>query len=1469
MASDYKRIAEENRVRYGSDPEYRRFFYEQLYKEKTHFVYELIQNAVDSKSCQLELRLKKNEIFVWNDGDQFSEKDVRSICSLGSSSKDLTQIGTFGIGFKSVYNYTDYPEIYSDDESFRILDLTQPEGINNMMPQIVEQVNKGRTAFRLPFKDDLSQEDIELLKDQFCKLGERWALLFLRDLERDFKRDFKTIKWIDECDGQTGICSCNRHPHRKIRNASEIELTMSLNGENQLSEMFLVFHKTVQPSPDVIDALLKQTKHDEKRQKIQQSAKKRQPIEIAFKLHDGSITEMDDNCVLFAYLPTQKGTHLKFLIQARYQTTSGRADIQDPSENPWNRWLVQETAKFLPEILEQLKAGDLLEPSFFNILPLSGDDKVRTDDKVPLEFEPIVKVLEDAMGEKPLVPTQDGGYAKAENVFYPESTPLRKLVKSSGMHSDSSLLHPYIRKDAKESERCFDVMAKAGVREIDAGDLLCWLEKQSLDWFKKRTYKWMRSLYVYFNRKWSESEWERIRKIPLVRLENGEHARVSKQLVYFPPDTDEAREDIGPFLNELPILRSTLLKGEDHSHINAFLKKLGVKMLRSRSLIIESICPLYSQPNKPAIMKNRRHVRYIFKSWQKAAESERSRLEESVSKVPILRAYKGIQRESFDFVVPRSAYLSQAYTGDNDLETYFSVSNNDLWFVDDKYLKHEFDTEMWFQFLKAIGSRSTPRVIQKKISRTSESYANYQKFNAELTKRNIELEYTTRWWETNVEDRYLQGLSEVLDKVKKYGEVDLSRTIWQLLVKIVSPLPSETWNQNTFFINRFQGIYRWFYRTNQRKFFDAAFYRQLKEIVWLFDEQGNLRLPSECFAPINGNREVLGDSVPYLHPNFDVGTRPTRWLAGKLGIHLQADADGVLDYLKILRQTEASIEKVKPIYKFFSLKDVPLQKFETEPLIFTPEPEPRWWRIDEVFWENESEVFGNARGYLKAYYSEDLESFFTTSLGVPKRADSLDYVRRIQEIASAEKVEDVKVRERVKILYNCLWQSLRKGDSLLASEEWEQMRAGRCWLGKKGSEWDFFFLHELVWKDDDYRSRLLKDKIPFSTFDSNLLEFAKYLGVKGCYEVSDVEVECYSNQGEDQIWSEKVKNLYPYICDFLNSPRLCEEYGEGKPAEVLNRLSVCQAEKLEVRYKLKGISVPDPNPRQSFLEKTRGTLWLGLEEDKEAYPDLIGDALQDHFGTNQLREFTKDLLLTDFHKTTLLGWERRGFKPNFCLLPSESDSEENEDNSSESVDERLPDETGGKNDSETNNSESETPTVHEDPETGCGESDSTTDVSDTPMHRPRPDRSDARWHSGSGRVTPNRNRGAGYSRSGGGGGEGEDHLTLKKYLADNPSLFGEGLELVDTEYRFRSGDEADILFEDGSGNPITVEVKPPILSGSDQEVWQAVKYKHLAAVKYKLPCEQVRSILAAPEIPDDVKEKCQELGIEPFEVSQR
>ena len=1508
MASDYKKIAEEHKKDYGRKTKHLRI-YKRLYSDKTHFVYELIQNADDSGSSHLKLLLGENRLLIWNDGRQFEEKDVRNICSLGSSDKDLTNIGTFGIGFKAVYNYTDFPEIYSDDERFCIRDFIKPEGIDEMTPEIAKLVNEGRTVFRLPLKDSFHQEDdLEHLENRLCNLSKERSLLFLRHLER--------VEWKDERTSQKGVYSCDRHPFEKIQNVPEnesvelVKLTALLNGDSKPSETFLVFCKKVPPPKDVIDKLLKQAEDEEEQQRIQQSAEEPQPIEIAFKLQDDSITAMDDNCVLFAYLPTQKKIGLKFLIQARYQTTPARDNIPKPSENPWNGWLVKETANYLPEVLEKLKEAGLLKPAFFNVLPLKR--------QVENDFEPIAKTAREAMGEKRLVPTENGGYAKAENVFYPHRGSLRNLVECNWIYPNSSWLHP----DIGLSGHAFNVVREAGVKEINVSQVLNWLEKQDLSWFEDRCEKWLRSLYVYLlksvNNQISQSA--RINRLPLVRLESGKHVSAAAQSVFFAPDTDEAREEIKSFLKDLPVLQSSLLAGEESNEIEDFLENhLGVRPLRPENLIKESICPLYRHLNKPTVMKNRRHVRYIFQSWQKAKEPERRRLERSISNVPILRAYNGIQRESCDFVVPRSAYLPQAYTGDDDLETYFSVSNGDLWFVDDKYLTNKSNTEVWLQFLKAIGAMNMPPIHDVAVSGSKEECEDRGITYENSTRPFEDGEFKDMWYrrpyqyfDGHIIDASFDGLSEVLAQIGNHNKIGLPKALWGLLVKLVSSLPSEEWQQYAFFRNLFQGTYYWFYQTDRQKFFDAAFYRQLKETAWLRDEQGNLHSPDECFVPTSKNQKILGDSVIYLHSDIDISTRPARWLAEKLGMHLQANAEGVLDYLQILSQTETSIEKIEPIYEFLWSEDEHLWRFEEEPLIFTPEPEPRWWRTDEVFWEDESPVFGDDRGYLKAHYSEDLESFFTTSLGVPKHADTLDYVRGIQDIASKGQAGTKEIRDRVQKLYRRLWQSLQEKEGLLENEEgeeeWMQVLEDTCWLGRKGEEWGFFSLQELVWKDDDYRSELFKNEVPFWTFDNDLLEFAKGLGVKGCYQDSNIEFDYYGDQEEDANWSAKVRGLNQNIWDFLNSPHLCGEHEKEKSTQILNRLSVRRVKKLEVRFRLKGVSILDPNPRQSFLEEAdqEATLWLASEANEDQYAWLIGDALQDYFGdVKELSAFVEDLLTKKDKESVLTRWQQKGLRKNICVPPLEENSEESEEDRAALVGEKLPNESSDENanaavdasdmdppmngkhdDSAVNESDKsetqlssdenknspmgepgvEIPTANEIPEKDSGDPNSGREESGSHTYTSSGTSSVNR--SGGHSISASSSKSGGGHGGGGGSGEGEKHENLKRYLANNPSQFGEGLELVEIEYTFGSGDRVDILLKNGAENPVTVEVETGFSSGAGRYVgvWQAVKYQHLAAMKCGLPCEQVRSILAAPEIPEDVKEKCKELGIEPIEV---
>ena len=1206
MATDYEKISQENERRYGEETEHLRI-YKRLYSDKTHFVSELIQNADDSKSQHLELQLDSNALFVWNDGRQFTEEDVRNICSLGLSDKDLTQIGTFGIGFKAVYNYTDSPEIYSGIEWFLIRDLIKPEVIHvdKITPKIATHLNKGRTVFQLPFKSSLRQEDIERLEMRLRDLDKR-SLLFLRHLE--------AVHWRNTDDTQGGSYFCHRFPHDKIQNASYVKLQTSVNGADQLTETFLVFRKEVQPPQYVIDELLHQAEDSKEKQRIQRSAEELQPVEVAFKLHDGGITMMN-NCVLFAYLPTQIKTDLRFIIQARYQTTPARDNI--PDYNPWNKWLVQETAGFLPDVLEQLKVSGLLEPPFFNVLPLQ-------DDYVPETFEPVVKVLQKVMRDRPFIPTQNGGYAEAESVRYPHNELLRELFERTFW------LHPDIR-NTEKFRRGFEVMRESGVREVRVDQVLNRLKEQTPDWFANRSNEWLHSLYVYLNEQ--RAEWKEIKNLPIVRLENGQHVCADNQPVFFPPNETEMSEESAPFFKELPILQSSMLAKSTIDDLETFLKSLGVRTLHPEDLVRESICPKYFRSDKPSIEQNRSHVRYLRHLLSNTSKAALRDLREEISKTPLLLVYGEDQRETLYFHAPCYAYLSHAYTGNADLETYFSGCEN-IWYVDDGYLAGDYYPKDWLQFLKWIGAMDTPRIRRKNLAINSQ----------ELDKRGLEWKYSTR--EATIEDLYLDSLPEILDKISNHSRESLSLALWYLLAKV---LPSGESQRDNFF----QGVYRWFYYNSQSETFDATFYSQLKYTAWLPDEQGSLHSPSDCFAPTDDNRRVLGDSVAYLHPDFDISqdNKSARWMAEKLGVHLNANTESVLNYLQTLSGTKVSVEKVEPLYRFLVRQDArPREKFKAESLLFAPNPQLCWWRTDQVFWEDESPVFDNDRGYLKAYYPETLKPFFI-ALGVSERAAPLDYVHGIQEIASVGQAESSQVRERVNILYRRLWQSLQEGGDWQTAEEWKQTWEGRCWLGNKGNKWNFFSRYELVWNDHhDYIAEIFKGEVPFWTFDNDLLGLAKNLEIEGCSH-AEVEFLPKGDQEEDENWSVKVQKLRPYIHDFLNSPRLCDGHEEGKSAHVLDLLSVRLVEELETRYTLKGISLTHPNPRQSFLDVTdqKATLWLALEADENQYAWLIGDALQDYFGdVKELSGFVEDLL-TKNKESVLTRWKQKGLQTDIYI----------------------------------------------------------------------------------------------------------------------------------------------------------------------------------------------------------------------------
>ncbi len=110
VASNYEAICEENRQRYGTDiGRIGPMLLADRYDDRTHFIFELLQNAEDALGKRgawggprrVTFSLSTGMLSLSHFGRPFDEADVRGVCGIAESTKDQFSIGRFGIGFKS------------------------------------------------------------------------------------------------------------------------------------------------------------------------------------------------------------------------------------------------------------------------------------------------------------------------------------------------------------------------------------------------------------------------------------------------------------------------------------------------------------------------------------------------------------------------------------------------------------------------------------------------------------------------------------------------------------------------------------------------------------------------------------------------------------------------------------------------------------------------------------------------------------------------------------------------------------------------------------------------------------------------------------------------------------------------------------------------------------------------------------------------------------------------------------------------------------------------------------------------------------------------------------------------------------------------------------------------------------------------------------------------------------------------
>ena len=124
---------------------------------KTRSFIELIQNADDAGSKNFGIHIYDNYVIVGNDGRDFTNDDIKSICRSGSSNKIRggSTIGYRGIGFKSVANLAERIYVISGNSRF-LFDKEITKKLLNINDD-VPLIRIPHIIDKIPYEDEINR----------------------------------------------------------------------------------------------------------------------------------------------------------------------------------------------------------------------------------------------------------------------------------------------------------------------------------------------------------------------------------------------------------------------------------------------------------------------------------------------------------------------------------------------------------------------------------------------------------------------------------------------------------------------------------------------------------------------------------------------------------------------------------------------------------------------------------------------------------------------------------------------------------------------------------------------------------------------------------------------------------------------------------------------------------------------------------------------------------------------------------------------------------------------------------------------------------------------------------------------------------------------------------------------------------------------------------------------------------------
>jgi hypothetical protein len=718
-------------------PELRKQLVEDAYQHKAHFIYELLQNAEDAQASGAVFDLHANRLEFRHNGERlFTETDVDAITDVSKSGKPDTgdTIGKFGIGFKSVFQYTEAPSVYSGEWSFRISDFVYPEAV---LP--IEGLESD-TLFVFPFNDQRKspQEAFEEIEAGLQGLAET-TLLFLSNLKR--------IHWRvnGEDSGEIRMVQHSKH---------HVEVLKEVRNRKTASSHFLRFSVSAEGLP-------------------------RHRVSVAFALDLApNITAFDPEKPIAkqlkivpaipgrvaAFFPAEEEqSGLRFHLHGPFVTVLNRASIK---ETPANEPLFRQLARLAAASLDGIRALKLLSGEFLGVLPNPLDD-------VPPRYQPIRAAIIEEMKNKPLTPTHGKAHAPAKHLLQARAS-LKELLTEedlrflvSGMGAPSRWAIGATQKNSNQ-DRFLEGLAitewdisqfvnllseKCGERSTFVRGPSAWVwgpDPAVMKWFAAKPVEWHQQMYALLYREVRQSySLSKLGTLLIVRISDGSYRTGSQ--CYFPTETVQHDEVLPRVDRELYSSGKNKTQQED---ARSFLKAMGVREVGEAEEIESVLKQRYIHGAlRPDLSDMERFIRLY---------------EHDPAKAGMFKDYYIFKLATDRWDKPAAVFLDSPYL-ETSLAAYFDAlgATATKWPLSQSYEELEIGTERLVKFATAVGVQ-TKLIIQRRSTAQHELADDLRQDHG----------YRVRETDTAIDDDWM---IPNLEQALKTPSEALSRLLWRTL----------------------------------------------------------------------------------------------------------------------------------------------------------------------------------------------------------------------------------------------------------------------------------------------------------------------------------------------------------------------------------------------------------------------------------------------------------------------------------------------------------------------------------------------------------------------------------------------------------------------------------------------------------------------------------------------------------------